>query len=50
VKWEDRAHQRGDNIIRSKLKRGIEGELPNINIISHGGDKNWVDADNQCNI
>jgi hypothetical protein len=37
VKWEDRVRQRGENLRRLELKMGIEGQLPNINIITHGG-------------
>jgi hypothetical protein len=29
---------------------GIQGQLPNINIITHGGGKTGADADNQPNI
>jgi hypothetical protein len=32
------------------LKSGIEGQIPNINIITHRGTKNGADADSQPNI
>jgi len=32
------------------MKRRIEGQLPNIKIITHGGEKIEVDADNQPKI
>jgi hypothetical protein len=46
VKWEDQVRQRGTNIIISKIKRVIKGQLPNINIITQGGAKTGADADN----
>jgi hypothetical protein len=50
AKWEDRVLQQGYNLISSELKRGIEGQLPKINIITHGGAKTGADADNQPKI
>jgi hypothetical protein len=42
--------QCGPNIISSEIKRGIEGQLTNINISTHGGENTGVDVDNQLNI
>jgi hypothetical protein len=50
IKWEDSVHQHGANIIFSELKRGIEGKLPNINIITHGEEKTGVDTNSQLKI
>jgi hypothetical protein len=50
MKWEDRVHQQGANIIISELKRGIERQIPNINIISRRGAKIGADAYNQPKI
>jgi hypothetical protein len=50
VKWEDRALQRGAKFIGSELKNKIEGQLPKINIITRGGEKIGVDADNKPKI
>jgi hypothetical protein len=46
VKWEDRVRQRGTNLISSEIKRFSKGQLPNINIITRGGEKTGADADN----
>jgi hypothetical protein len=51
AKWEDQVYQRGANIISSELKKKrIEGHLPNINIITHRGEKTGEDTDNQPKI
>jgi hypothetical protein len=44
-KWEDRACQRGTNLISSEIKRVIKGEFPNLNIVTRGGEKTGADAD-----
>jgi hypothetical protein len=50
AKWEYQVHQQGDNIIRLELKMGIEGKLPNINIITCRGEKTGADATSQPKI
>jgi hypothetical protein len=46
VKWEERVRQRGTNIISSKIKKVIKGRLPNLNIVTQGGEKTGADVNN----
>jgi hypothetical protein len=46
AKWEDRVCQQGNNLISSEIKRVIKGKLPNLNIVTRGGEKTGADADN----
>jgi hypothetical protein len=50
VKWEDQVRQDGANIIILELKMGIEGQPPNINIITHRGENIGANTDSQPNI
>jgi hypothetical protein len=46
TKWEDQACQRGSNFIGSDIKRFIKGKLPNINIVTQGGENTGTYVDN----
>jgi hypothetical protein len=46
VKWEDHVRQRETNIISSEKKRFIRRHLPNLNIVTRGGEKIGADVDN----
>jgi hypothetical protein len=44
AKWEDRARQRGENLINYEPRVVAKGRGPNINIITRGGEKTGIDA------
>jgi hypothetical protein len=46
AKWEDWVRQRGTNLISSEIKIFIRGQLPNLNIVTQGGEKTGIDTDN----